>query len=70
MREITPKGFVRPVPIYRLDGLKSDDMPGVPMKHVGKHVEVNIVDSRRVREAIEELKRIQEEFEQRLSAAE
>ncbi len=70
VREITPKGFVRPVPIYRLDSLKSDDMPGVPMKHVGKHVEVNIVDSRRVREAIAELKRIQEEFEQRLSAAE
>ena len=45
-------------------------MPGVPMKHVGEHVEVNIVDSRNIREAIEELRKIQEEFEQRLSAAE
>ncbi|MCH7651367.1 MAG: adenylate/guanylate cyclase domain-containing protein [Nitrospinae bacterium] len=70
VREITPKGFVRPVPIYRLDGLKGSGSHGIPMKHVGRHVEVNIVDSRHIREAIEELKQIQEEFEQRLSAAE
>jgi len=30
---------------------------------------VSIADSRNIREAIEELKRIHEEFEQRLSAA-
>ena len=70
VQEITPKGFLRPVPVYRLDNLKGGDMRGVPMKYVGEHVEVNIVDSRNIREAIEELKRIQEEIEQRLAAAE
>ncbi|MBT3926477.1 MAG: adenylate/guanylate cyclase domain-containing protein [Rhodospirillaceae bacterium] len=69
VQEITPKGFVRPVPIYRLDGLTDSATLGVPMKHVGEHVEVNIADSRNIREAIAELKRIQEEFEQKLSAA-
>ena len=63
--EITPKGFIRPVPIYRLDNLKGADTASVSMKHVGEHVEVNIVDSRNIREAIEELKRIQEEIERR-----
>jgi class 3 adenylate cyclase len=70
VREITPKGFVRPVPVYRLDNLRGGDSPGVPMRHVGEHVEVNIVDSRNIREAIEELRRIQEEYEEKLSAAE
>ena len=70
VQEITPKGFVRPVPVYRLNGLKGRDMPGVPMKHVGEHVEVSIADSRNIREAMVELKQIQEEIEQRLSAAE
>ena len=69
MREITPKGFVRPVPIYRLDGLADGMARGVPMKHVGEYVEVNIADSRKIRQAIEELKRIHEEFEQKLDAA-
>ncbi len=69
VQEITPKGFVRPVPVYRLDGLTGSAARGVPMKHVGEHVEVNIADSRNIREAIAELKRIQEEFEQKLSAA-
>ena len=70
VQEITPKGFVRPVPVYRLDSVKGSDSPAVPMRHVGKHVEVNIVDSRNIRQAIEELRRIQEEYEQKLSAAE
>ena len=70
VQEITPKGFVRPVPIYRLDGLAGGAASGVPMKHVGEHVEVNIADSRNIRQAIAELKRIQEEFELKLSAAE
>ena len=69
VQEITPKGFARPVPVYRLNGLKGGDMAGIPVKHIGEHVEVNIVDSRNIREAIEELRMIQKEFEQRLSAA-
>ena len=68
--EITPKGFIRPVPVYRLDNLKGADAPGMPMKHVGEHVEVNIMDSLNIREAIEELRLIQEEFERRLPGAE
>ncbi len=67
--EITPKGFVRPVPVYRLDNLQGEGPAAVPVRHVGEHVEVSIADSRNIREAIEELKRIHEEFEQRLSAA-
>ena len=67
VRDITPKGFVRPVPVYRLDGLKSGAVGPTAMIRRGKHVEVNIIDDRHIREAIEELKRIQEEFEACLS---
>jgi adenylate cyclase len=67
--DITPKGFVRPVPVYRLDHLTGSEGAGVPVKHVGEHVEVSIADSRKIREAMEELKSIQEEIERRLSAA-
>ena len=70
VQDITPKGFLRPVPVYRLETIKGGDMPGVPMKHVGEYVEVNIANSRNIREAIEELRKIQDEFERRLSAAE
>ena len=68
VQDITPKGFVRPVGVYRLDGLKNTEIPNTPMTRKGKHVEVSIADSRNIREAIEELKRIQEEFEERLRA--
>lgn len=70
--DITPKGFLRPVGTYRLDGLKPGvdaEIHGLPLTRVGRHVEVNIPDSRRIREAIEELKRIQEEFEESSRAA-
>jgi len=68
VQEITPKGFMRPVPIYRLDGLASKEERAVPLQHVGEHVEIKISDSRNIRQAIEELKRIHEEFEHKLSA--
>jgi len=70
--DITPKGFLRPVGTYRLDGLKpgvGTEVQALPLTRVGRHVEVNIPDSRRIREAIEELKRIQEEFEESSRAA-
>jgi adenylate cyclase len=71
VQDITPKGFVRPIPVHRLDDLSNGDAAHVvPMKHVGEHIEINIVDSRNIHEAIAELKRIQEEFARRLSAAE
>ncbi|MBT5415514.1 MAG: hypothetical protein HOK81_13030 [Rhodospirillaceae bacterium] len=66
VRDIKPKGFVQPVPVYRLDGLKDGTVGPTSMMRRGRHVEVNIIDDRHVGEAIEELKRIQEEFEARL----
>ena len=68
VRDITPKGFVRPVRIYRLESLKGPDVLPTSVTRKGDHVEVNITDSRNIRQAIEELKRIQEEFEQILRA--
>jgi len=65
--DITPKGFLRPVGTYRLNGFQPGvdvDAQALPLTRVGRHVEVNIPDSRRIREAIQELKRIQEEFEE------
>ena len=69
VQEITPKGFMRPVPIYRLDGLASKEERAVPLQHVGEHVEIKISDSCNIRQAIEELKRIHEEFEHKLSTS-
>ncbi len=68
--DMTPKGFVRPIGVYRLDHLKAElevDDKSAPMKHRGRHVEVNVFNRNRIREAIEELRRIQEKFEQRLT---
>ncbi|MGH6718713.1 MAG: adenylate/guanylate cyclase domain-containing protein, partial [Alphaproteobacteria bacterium] len=65
---VTPKGFVRPVQTYRLNRLTGGAAeaadPGV--RHVGRHVSVSIPDRRRVREAIEELKSIQQDLEKHL----
>jgi len=64
--DITPKGFVRPIETYRLDDLAEGEELGadsLPLTRVGEHVEVSIPDSRNIRAAIEELKRIQVEFE-------
>lgn len=61
------KGFARPIGCYRLDGLK--DVSGVqaPMNRAGRHVSVSIPDRRRIREAIEELRRIEHELQHDLS---
>lgn len=64
--DVTPKGFLRPVGTYRVNGFRAGidaDADALPLTRVGRHVEVNIPDSRKIREAIEELKHIQEEFE-------
>ena len=64
--EITPKGFVRPVQVYQLNDFKSKGHreKRKSLTHIGKRVEVSLLDSSNIREAIEELKRIQEKFEQ------
>ncbi|MBM3568236.1 MAG: adenylate/guanylate cyclase domain-containing protein [Alphaproteobacteria bacterium] len=63
--EIEAKGLARPVATYRLEGLASGaaDDGARPLSRIGRHVAVNVPDDRRIREAIEELKRIQDEFQ-------
>jgi len=64
--QITPKGFARPVEVFQLNDFKSEDhrVKRRSLIHVGERVEVSVLDSSNIREAIEELKRIQEKFEQ------
>ncbi len=72
MGEMTPKGFVRPIGTYRLDGLKDKDkniMGDTSLTRVGKHVEVSLLESGDIREAILELKEIQMEFEEKLRSS-
>ena len=63
--DITPKGFARPIPVYRLKDFKSAKhrKRRKSLSHVGDRVEVNVLDSSNIQAAIEELKRIQEKFE-------
>ena len=66
------KGFARPIACYRLDGLKGDGaVEGAegltgPMIRAGNHVSVNIPDRLRIREAIEELRFIEQELEREM----
>jgi adenylate cyclase len=66
--EITPKGFARPVGYYRLNGLRNTEDVQEALTRVGRHVSVNIPDRRRIREAIEELRRIEVELEGHIPA--
>ena len=63
--EITPKGFVRSVQVYRMEDFFSEEHRGRRrrLSRVGERVEVNVIDSSDIRAAIEELRVIQEEFE-------
>ncbi|MEX1180475.1 MAG: adenylate/guanylate cyclase domain-containing protein [Cucumibacter sp.] len=70
MPDLNVKGFARPVVNYRLDGIKGDGEASREVSRVGRHVAVSIPDSRRIREAIEELRRIQIELEAHLPADE
>ena len=66
MGEITPKGFARPVACYRLDGLHGSESVQEAVTRVGRHVTVNIADRRHIREAIEELRRIEDDLARHL----
>jgi adenylate cyclase len=66
MDDMMLKGFVRPIGCYRLDDVAQDDKDRTPMTRVGKHVAVSIPDKRKIREAIIELRRIEQELEQHL----
>ena len=65
IEDITPKGFARAIPVYRIEDFKSakhrDQRKS--LTHIGERVEVSVLDSSNIQAAIEELKRIQESFE-------
>jgi len=66
--QIMPKGFARPVQVYQVQDFHSRDHIEQRhwLYHAGKRVEVNIIDSSDIRAAIEELRAIQLDFEERL----
>ncbi len=66
--QFTPKGFVRPVQVYKVGDFLSEEHRERRrrLSRVGKRVEVNIIDSSDIRAAIEELRQIQEEFEKQM----
>tara|TARA_B100000579_G_scaffold432403_1_gene449163 strand:+ start:444 stop:1730 length:1287 start_codon:yes stop_codon:yes gene_type:complete len=72
VKEYTPKGFARPIGVFRVDGFKSQDYMKnhIRLSHKGKRVEINVIDSSDIRAAIEELKSIQESFEKELCSKE
>lgn len=63
--EMLPKGFARPVQLYQVEDFTSDANRDFRRKlsRTGEHVEVNVINGTDIRAAIEELRRIQEEFE-------
>ena len=65
-QEFTPKGFVRPIGVYKVKKLKSHKQDKIRLSHKGKRVEINVTDSSDIRAAIEELKSIQEAYEKQL----
>ena len=67
MGEITPKGFARPVGSYRLNGLSATDA-GDAVTLTGRHVSVNVPHRRQVREAIDELHRLEKDLARHLPA--
>jgi class 3 adenylate cyclase len=66
--EFTPKGFVRPVRVYKVGDFLSEEhrQRRRHLSRVGERVEVNVIDSSDIRAAIEELRQIQEDFEKEL----
>lgn len=67
--ETTPKGFARPVQVWQVGDFLSEEPRERRrrLSHVGERVEVNVIDSSDIRAAIEELRRIQQEFEQQFA---
>jgi hypothetical protein len=61
------KGFARPVECYRLDGLRTPDTAAAEaVTLAGRHVSVNIPHRHQIGEAMEELRRMQEDLARRL----
>ena len=67
MPDLIVKGFTRPVATFKLNAVKDDDQAAVQrMTRIGRHVAVDIPDTRHIREAIEELRSIQGDLEKHL----
>lgn len=62
---VTPKGFVRPVTVFEVEDFLSEEHRARRHRYsrTGERVEVSVIDSTDIRAAIEELRRIQEDFE-------
>jgi len=72
MGEVMPKGFVRPIGTYRLDGLKDEGkkvLGDIWLTHVGKFVEVHLQEDSNIRAAIIELKEIRDELKDKLRSS-
>lgn len=67
--EIAPKGFARPVQVYMAKDFLSEEHRERRRRYslTGERVEVNVFDSSDIRAAIEELRRIQGDFERQLT---
>jgi class 3 adenylate cyclase len=67
--EVTPKGFTRPVKVYKVNDFLSEEHRNRrrQLSRVGERVEVNVIDSSDIRAAIAELRQIQEDFEKQFN---
>ena len=63
---LTPKGFARPIQVYKVDDFLSSKHRDQRKKlsHVGDRVEINVLDSSDIHAAMKELRQIQESFEE------
>ena len=69
--QFTPKGFVRPLQVYKVSDFLSKEHRErrLQLSRVGKRVEVNVTDSSDIRAAIKELRSIQEDFEKQFEGS-
>ena len=67
--QVTPKGFMRPVQIYKVGDFLSEDRRDrrQQLTRTSNHVEVNIIDGSNIRAAIEEIRQIEKDFEKQLN---
>ena len=67
--EVTPKGFARPVQVYKVNDFLSEEhrKRRRQLTRVGERVEVNVIDSSDIHAAIAELRQIQEDFEKQFN---
>jgi len=66
--KITPKGFARSIEIHQVEDFISAEHKDnrQQFSHRGTHVDINVFDTSDIHAAIEELKRVKSEFEERL----